>query len=235
MKLDLTVVMPVYNEAGCILEVINDWKQVLNELKIRYVLKVINDGSTDATPVLLETFKNDRCVEVVNKKNSGHGPTILYGYGEAVKDSEWVFQCDSDNEISAHNFKFLWEKREEFHALFGKRVDREQNISRKIISLCSRVVVRLFYGNQVGDVNTPFRLIRSDILKNIIKKIPPNTLAPNVIITGLIIDGGFKIFEHPVKHETRKTGKPSIIRIGLWVFAAKCLYQTLYYRLALSH
>ena len=47
----LIVVMPVYNEAGCIEQVLDEWLAILR--KVDGVLLVINDGSTDGTQVFL--------------------------------------------------------------------------------------------------------------------------------------------------------------------------------------
>ena len=114
MTLDLAVVMPVYNEQECIAAVVDSWRAMLARLDVEYKLIVLNDGSRDATAAALEKFAGDRRVEIVHKQNTGHGPTILLGYRRAVATARWVFQCDSDDEISPEHFPHLWERREQY-------------------------------------------------------------------------------------------------------------------------
>ena len=155
MSIDLAMVMPVYNEEACIARVIDSWRRLLTSLDIRFELIVVNDGSLDGTAGALAQFKEDQRIQVVNKQNSGHGPSILVGYHLAVKAADWVFQCDSDDEISADYFRDLWVRRNELSALFGTRTVRKQSASRKLITLGSRLAVSLRYGRGIADVNTP--------------------------------------------------------------------------------
>jgi len=227
MVYDLAIVMPVYNEQACIITVVESWVAVLSNLNIDFRYLILNDGSTDGTKDALGVFNTDHRIEVIHKQNTGHGPSILLGYRKGVQIAEWVFQCDSDDEIKAVYFSKLWKKRKPYHALFGKRTGRTQTLSRKFISKCSRIITRLFYGVGVVDVNIPFRLIRSNILKQIICQIPDDTFAPNVIISGVLSKMGAKIYEHQVPHEHRKTGKVSLSKLKLWRVTIKALWQTL--------
>jgi glycosyltransferase involved in cell wall biosynthesis len=178
MKYELAIVMPVYNEEECIVSVVKSWRDMVAGLGIRFRLLVFNDGSKDGTAKALEQFADDDCVEVIHKPNSGHGPTILEGYHRAVQLADWVFQTDSDGEMQPAVFPSLWSKRNEFDALFGCREGRVQGLGRKVISACSRLTVRLFFKGGVKDVNTPYRLIRSDLLRQAVEHIPPDTFAP---------------------------------------------------------
>ena len=227
MKRELILVMPVYNEAQCIRDTVLSWRDALSGLGIDFRMIVINDGSKDDTPRVLEAFKGDPRVEVVDKPNSGHGPTILTGYRMAVEDAEWVFQVDSDGEMGPESFGGLWEKRGGYDALFGVRTGREQSAARALISAVSRATVRLAFGSGVVDVNTPYRLMRAEILGRIIERIPPGTFAPNVIIAGAFARASARILNVPVLHTGRRTGSVSIVRWKLWRAAVVSFLQTL--------
>ena len=230
MPHELALVMPVFNEQACIVAVVQSWLAVLSRINIDFRFIILNDGSTDSTGEALAVFKDDRRLHVINKENTGHGPTILLGYRQAVQLGEWVFQCDSDDEMKADYFPCLWEKRKEYHALLGTRTEYKQTRSRKFASICSRIAVRLLYGSAVADVNTPFRLIRSNVLKQFLNQIPDDTFAPNILISGVLARMGARIYEHPVPHENRRTGKTSLVRLKLWRCAVKALWQTLTWR-----
>ena len=227
METELVVVMPVYNEAECIAEVLQFWKAMLSRLVLRYQIIVLNDGSKDRTADELAKFSGDENVTVINKPNSGHGPTILQGYCLAVERADWVFQCDSDDEMKPQHFPGLWENRDQYDALFGYRAGRAQNLGRRLISVVSRLTVRLLFGTGVRDVNTPYRLMRATLLKAIIGQIPPDTFAPNVIISGALAKAKARIYNQPVPHEGRRTGSVSIVKWKLWTAAFKSFRQTL--------
>lgn len=224
--LDLAMVMPVYNEEECIEGVIQSWLKTLESLDIQFRMIVLNDGSRDGSLAALQKIKNKN-LEVVDKPNSGHGPTIRKGYEMGTEIAEWVFQCDSDDEMQPDSFPKLWEKRAEHDILFGIRDNRSQSLARKVITRVSRMTVRLLYGGGVTDVNTPYRLIRAELLAQILPQIPGDTFAPNVIISGVFAKARKRIYEINVPHLGRRTGTVSIMKWNLWKSAIKAFRQTL--------
>jgi len=224
---DLTVVIPVYNEEACINEVIDDWKEALDKLQISYNLLILNDGSKDNTAGELEKQQNNPNVTVINKENSGHGPTILTGYQKAVDNSLWVFQVDSDNEMRAEHFQKLWNERLGYDAVFGIRSARDQALPRRLISAISRMAVNLCYGRGVQDVNCPFRLMRAITLKKALQHIPADTFAPNIAIAGLFVFTRRSVKNIAVPHSNRKTGEVSIKKWKLFKASMKSFLQTI--------
>ncbi len=227
---DLTVIMPVYNEEEIVSYVLRDWVDKLDDLGIDYVIRAYNDGSKDnSLSVMRECASNSPNVEIINKPNSGHGPTILRGYLEA--DSKWVFHVDSDNEMKPQYFAKLWENRKKYDFLIGVREDRKQILSRKIVSMISNNTIRMFYGKGIKDVNSPYRLMRRSKFDKINKSIPNNTFAPNVIISGMSVMYNFRIFQTNVPIKFRATGNVSIKKMKLLKVAFKSWFQTVSYRI----
>src|SRR5580692_3617998 len=105
---ELVVVIPVYNEQDCIEEVITSWGNFLKDyLKtVSFTIVVVNDGSKDGTPKILDGLSPRLpYLHVVHQKNGGHGNAVLNGYREALKFSPaWVFQVDSDNQFLPEDF-----------------------------------------------------------------------------------------------------------------------------------
>lgn len=225
----LCVVMPVYNERDVIGGVLKKWATALNRLKIDYAIRPYNDGSKDDSLAVMQkaasTFPR---IDVRDKPNGGHGPTILQGYREAAADGyDWVFQIDSDDEMGPESFGGLWARRGDFDFLVGRRQGRVQALPRKAVSLISRLAVRLFYGkSKVWDVNAPYRLYRVSAFRKVFPTLPQDTFAPNVILTGIAARDGLRAMETPVPQHDRTTGEVSIKKWKLLKAAAKSLWQT---------
>ena len=230
-KPELALIMPVYNEEEAISGVVEEWLTALEETGADFEIHVYNDGSRDSTLEKLERdFGANRRVVIHDKENSGHGPTILLGYRENF-DKAWLFQTDSDGEMPASHFQQLWNERERYDFLVGKRDGRFQPLPRKVISLVSRTLVRFLYRKSVWDVNTPYRLMRVENLKDVILSIPEDTFAPNVIISGMVGVKNLKVKEVPVPHQDRQTGEVSIKKWKLLKAAVRSFRQTIAYRM----
>jgi dolichol-phosphate mannosyltransferase len=222
---ELSIVMPVYNKDAVIAAVVTAWIRELERLGIDYEFLAYDDGSQDETGRVLERLAwQQRGLMVTRKVNSGHGPTILRGYREAI--GEWVFQVDSDDEMGPEHFADLWKQRDDYDLLIGRRQHRNSPLARRFITAMSRAAVWTVFGSAVTDVNAPYRLIRRSSLVAILSMIPDDTFAPNVIISGLAARSGLRVREVLVPHRGRRTGTGSIARWRLWQAAVRAFGQT---------
>lgn len=226
---ELCLIVPVYNEEEAIGPVLIEWCNMLDKLAIDYRILAYNDGSKDNTAAILNEMaaQFEGKVEAINKSNEGHGPTILRGYRDACKKCQWIFQMDSDNEMGSTTFRKLWEARENKDFLLGQRDGRVQALPRKMISFVSRSVVRCFYGQSVWDVNAPYRLMRVSCFEELFNKIPADTFAPNVIISGFVGKKKLRFQEFEVAHQDRQTGEVSIKKWKLLKAAMRSFKQTI--------
>ncbi len=233
IKEKLCVVMPVYNEQAIIGTVLEKWDDALLRLGMDYEIRPYNDGSKDDSLAVMRKVAEGRAhINVKDKPNGGHGNTILTAYREAVEDGfDWVFQIDSDDEMEPEKFSELWSKRGDYDFLVGMRDGRKQALPRKIISFVSRLCVRIFYGKSVWDVNAPYRLMRVTKFAESFKRIPLDTFAPNVILSGIAAKSGLRCFELPVSQHDRTTGEVSIKKWKLVKAAAKSFWQTIWFSL----
>lgn len=230
--MQLNVIIPVYNEDEIIEYVIHDWYEVLEKQGIDFMIHVYDDGSKDRTFKILKQMSEEYLKLVVHKKqNSGHGPTILQGFRENC-NSEWLFQVDSDNEISPKYFKVLWKERGDYDFLVGQRVYRKRDVCRKILSFGARIMIRLLFGGQIQDVNCPYRLMKTDVFKECFFEIPENTFAPNVCISAYAVTGNLRIFKTIVEFNKRTTGECSLKFNKSIKIALRCCWQTLSYRIS---
>lgn len=232
MLKELIIVIPIYNEEAIIQTVIKDWVMTLRNLKIDFELRAYNDGSKDETLSKLRAMVHIYPeLTVVDKPNSGHGPTILKGYRDA--NAIYVFQVDSDNEMKAKYFEALWRERANYDFIIGRRAfNFKVPIPRKIVSFMAKKAVHFFYGRGISDVNVPYRLMNKAKFSEIFEAIPIDTFAPNVIISGMAIRKKLKIKDHFVPTDFRATGAVSIQRMKLLRVAIMSFRETVSFALS---
>ncbi|OGB89548.1 hypothetical protein A2625_01335 [candidate division WOR-1 bacterium RIFCSPHIGHO2_01_FULL_53_15] len=230
---ELAVVLPVYNEEEIISQVIEEWAKELDALDIDFEIHAYNDGSRDGTLKALTGLASKYSNLIVHDKtNSGHGPTILKGYRENC-DKDWIFQTDSDGEIGPEGFRELWKQRNNYDLLIGKRQRHHQPPARKIISSISRLLSRGLYGRGVSDANVPYRLMRAEKFRQLFFRIPADTFAPNLIISGMASIMKARILEAPVQQYPGPTGEASLNKMKLLGAALRAFFQTIGFRFGL--
>jgi dolichol-phosphate mannosyltransferase len=186
LKEELVVVMPIYNEAANIENVVNDWQSAFQKLGIRHQMLLVNDGSTDETLAVLERMEKlqPESLEVVNKFNTGHGPSCRFGYDAAVASkAEWVLQIDSDGQCDPVYFEKFWDARKEADCVFGIRTARDDGWARTMTSRVCRWSSTLICGMDMVDPNVPYRLIRREALAKAVARVPGAFNIHNVAVT----------------------------------------------------
>ena len=211
---DVAVVIPVFNEEKLIGECINEWLNVLDSVNLNYEILIIDDGSSDATISIVERYGDNQNIQAIIKQNEGHGPTILAGYKRAVGIAEWVFQADSDNEISPNQFSALWSRRQGQDAVIAWRQGRNQTTVRRLVTFFARVTTKVLFRCHLRDVNIPFRLFRSETLTILLEKIPSDTFAPNIALSGALSLMNYQVEECPVIFNERIVGESSLSNLG---------------------
>ena len=211
---DVAVVIPVFNEEKLIGECINEWLNVLDSVNLNYEILIIDDGSSDATISIVERYRDNQNIQLIIKQNEGLGPTILAGYKRAVGIAEWVFQADSDNEISPNQFSALWSRRQGQDAVIAWRQGRNQTTVRRLVTFFARVTTKVLFRCHLRDVNIPFRLIRSETLTILLEKIPSDTFAPNIALSGALSLMNYQVEECPVVFNERIVGESSLSNLG---------------------
>ena len=88
MSIKLAIVMPAYNEKGCMADVVKIWSDLLDTefAGENTRLVVVNDGSKDSTGTILDSLVPlyPKLV-VVHQPNGGHGNAVVHAYRKAVE------------------------------------------------------------------------------------------------------------------------------------------------------
>lgn len=183
---ELAVVMPVYNEANGIADVINEWLPALRTQVVDFRLLAVDDGSTDPTPTVLLRLQREHADQliVLTRPNSGHGRACRTGYEAALRHgAKWILQIDSDGQCDPRFFPQFWNARLHANCIFGMRVQRDDGALRSIISTAVRFLMGLVTGCDLKDVNVPFRLIEKNILAAALQRLPPDFDLQNIGLT----------------------------------------------------
>ena len=164
--------------------------------------------------------------------NAGHGPSILAGYQLAL-DTDWIFQIDSDHQHDPATFATLWENRNRFDFLLGERKEKNATFSRKCVSFISWFIVRLLYGKKVKDVNSPYRLMRSSELKEVLNFIPAGAFAPNILLTAWFVYFEARIFTTTISNRREGVQRQSKMSFYLLRGCFQSIFQTILFRFRL--
>lgn len=227
---DLSVVVPAYNEAGSIEQLVRDIATDVVPVVPAAEVIVVDDASTDETPRILERLAAEYPWLRVTRppRNSGHGPSVIRGLDLA--DSDWILQVDSDGQFVVAELARLWERRGDCDVVLGVRVERRDPAHRLFLSHLVRAVASLLAGARLEDVNTPFRLIRRELWTDLRPLVPDDTAAPNIFVTVGASVRGWRIVEVPVTHLPRESGLVSLRSFKLIGFSLRGLLQLIRYR-----
>ena len=226
----LYIVIPAYNEAETIRQVIRDWYPVVEKFGDENSrLVIFDDGSRDETfSIMLDEKKNRPLFEPITKPNSGHGATVLAAYHYAIdKNADFIFQTDSDGQTLPSEFEKFWTLRNDFDMIIGDRTaTRHDGAFRVFVTFTLRLMLRIIFGVNLVDANTPFRIMNVSTLKKYINRIPNGQEHSNALIAAMYAKNKLSMKYLPVTFKQRKTGKSwvrlsRIIKIGweaLWDF-----------------
>jgi glycosyltransferase involved in cell wall biosynthesis len=218
----VTFLIPAFNEARTIAEVIDR----VSQLPFDKQLIVIDDGSTDETPAILERLTEGRDdIVVIRQENRGKGAAIRAGIPRI--EGEIVVIQDADMEYDPAEVPSLIEPIVAGHAdvVYGSRLagGRPQRaylfwhlMGNRFLSL----VTGILYNTTLSDMETGFKAFKSDVLRSL--DLRENDFAIEPEITGRICKLNLRIYELPISYygRTYEEGKKITWRDGfkaVWV------------------
>jgi glycosyltransferase involved in cell wall biosynthesis len=216
----LSVFFPAYNDSGTIASMVVSALITARTLTPDHEVIVINDGSRDATPqVLDELARVYPQVRVVHHQvNRGYGGALRSGFAAASK--EFVFYTDGDAQYDPSEMALLWERLgDDVDLVNGYKISRSDPVHRIVIGRLYHHTVKLLFGLKVRDVDCDFRLMRRAIFDRV--ELTKNSGVICLEMMKKIQDAGFRIAEVPVHHFHRAYGRsqffnvPRIFRTGV--------------------
>jgi len=211
---ELIIIMPVYNEQASVRKVVMEWFTEVENWTENFVFFAIDDGSKDESLKVLKRLQAQLGLrlEILSRENRGHGQSCLQGYREAnARGIPWVMQIDSDGQCDPQYFFRLWRLRKNNDVIYGQRVARDDGWRRVVASRVLRLTLALSCGVNCVDANVPYRLMRTDILRDVMDRIPASFFLANVALAVLFRKNP-KIRESHVRIHFRERygGEPSV-------------------------
>jgi glycosyltransferase involved in cell wall biosynthesis len=209
----LTVFFPAYNDSGTIASMVVSAVLAAGRLTPDFEVLVINDGSRDATPLILDelarVFPQVRIIH--HPGNRGYGGALRSGFANASK--AWVFYTDGDAQYDPWEMSVLWARLEPGVDLVnGYKISRSDPLHRIIIGRVYHYTVKLLFGLKVRDVDCDFRLIRRAVFDRV--ELTKDSGVICLEMMKKIQDAGFRIVEAPVHHYHRAYGKSQFFNFG---------------------
>ena len=219
----LYLVMPAYNEEASIESVIEQWYPVLEGKSDESRLVIADSGSTDKTHKIIEKMKMGGYskLEFLTNTNQYHGPKLIALYDYAIKSgADYIFQTDSDGQTDPAEFETFWEERSLYSGIFGNRTVREDGEDRAFVERVVCLLIKLFFGVNSPDANAPFRLMKADVVKKYLYKLPSDYSLTNIMMVVYFSYYKEKIAYKKISFKPRLAGQnsvdiPSIVKIGI--------------------
>lgn len=218
--MELTVIIPVYNEEETLEEIIKRVKAtgLVNEILC------VDDGSTDRSREILKRYADDPLVNVIfSEKNEGKGAAVRKGILNAK--SEYAIIQDADLEYNPESYASLIKPIEDGIAdvVYGSRFLGAARrpilfwnmVANKILTLFTNIL----YNNILSDMETGYKLFKVAAVREIPLHARSFDFEPE--FTAKILKRGFRIYEVPIEFTPRyytegKKIKPMDGVIALW-------------------
>jgi glycosyltransferase involved in cell wall biosynthesis len=199
----ISVLMPVYNEHKTIVDIL----ALVESVKLDKEIILVDDFSTDGTRELLqEEFGNGReNIRVFyHEKNKGKGEAIRTALSHATGD--YIIVQDADLEYSPHDMVSMAFKAENTgaEAVYGSRFltsRKSTSLPHYLVNKSLTVLTNMLFGGDLTDMETCYKMIRTDLMKSLDIKARRFEFEPEV--TAKLLKKGVKIVEVPVSYRGR--------------------------------
>jgi len=202
----LTVLIPVYNEAGNILPLAEEVAAAL--AAIPHEILFVDDGSDDATPAELKALHSmAKSVRVIRHKiRAGKSAALVTGFRAAR--APWVQTLDGDRQNDPADVALLWR---ELHSpappahlglVAGVRKRRHDGLVKWLSSRIANGVRRALLNDATPDTACGFKLIRREVALQL-----PYFDGMHRFLPALTKRAGYEVMQFPVEDRPRAAGK----------------------------
>jgi dolichol-phosphate mannosyltransferase len=201
---DLSVVIPVYNEEENLPHLWPELRSVLEPLGLTFEVVLVDDGSRDRSAELIRGFRDvDPRVRLVRLKANA-GETAATDAGFKAARGRWVVTMDADLQNDPHDIPTLLSHLDRWDAATGWRVNRGEGDSlvRRISSRVANRTRNLISDESIQDSGCTFRAFRRECLRGLVLYRGFHRFIPT-----LLKMRGYRVIEVPVRNRPRRFGQ----------------------------
>ena len=212
-NIDLTIIMPCYNEISTINLAVIEVLDSLNGRGEKIELLIIDNNSTDGTKEFLKELDLPFVKVILNEENIGKGGSVQKGY--SLSSGKYIIIFDADLEYKAINIWDLFDEMLNSNSslLLGSRTkgyvtNRKLKYYHYYLGVkFLTFLINILYGSRITDSATCFKLIKGDLAREI--NFFSNGFALDFEIICKVLRLGHSVDEVPVnyKQRSRKEGK----------------------------
>lgn len=200
--MDLSVIIPVYNEKNTIKEII---RRVQNQNLVGEII-LIDDGSTDGTREILESVSAERGIKVIfHKENQGKGSAVRSGLDEAK--GEIILIQDADLEYDPRDYPHLIKPIEEgiTDVVYGSRFLGAPRLTAMFWHMVANklltFITNILYDTILSDMETGYKVFRRNVIWELQLKSKRFNFEPE--FTAKILKRGYRVYEVPIRFVPR--------------------------------
>jgi len=199
--MELSIVIPVYNEEENVELVFRKNKEVLDRMKMDYEVIFVDDGSRDRTFQNLLRMKDSHLKIIRFRKNFGQTAAMDAGF-KAAK-GKVIVSMDGDLQNDPADIpRLLAKMKEGYDAVCGWRKNRKDPILKHIISRGANLLRKIIIHDRIHDSGCSLKAYRKECFEDLDLFGEMHRFIP-----ALLEWKGFKVTEIPVAHHPRKYGK----------------------------
>lgn len=205
MNPEVSVVIPMRNEAASIGELYKELTAALEAFGRPYEVVAIDDGSTDRTYELLAAVQRSDPRWRVIRFRRNFGQTAAFSAGFAYARGRYIVTSDGDLQNDPADIPAMIRKSEELDAdiVAGWRKDRKDPfINRRLPSMIANRLISLATGVKLHDYGCSLKVFRAEVVKPIKLYGEMHRFLP-----AIASEFGVQIEEHVVNHRARRHGK----------------------------
>lgn len=201
-KIEVTILMPAYNEGLAIGGTVRKVKELYPEFEVL----VVDDGSTDNT---IEEAMTAGANVWPHPYNMGNGAAIKSGLRAA--QGEWVLMMDADGQHNPEDIARLVEYKDQFDMVIGARTKKSKtSLHRDLANWFYNKFATYVTKFKIEDLTSGFRLVRKSVASQYIYLLP-NTFSYPTTLTMSYLRSGRSIKYQPI--DVRKRAGSSKIKL----------------------
>lgn len=204
----LSLVLPAFNEEAVLARAVTEAVEALAELRLRFELIVVNDGSADRTGALAEALAAERpCVRVVHHdRNQGYGAALRTGFEAAWFDR--VAFTDADCQFDLRDLGRMLPLTRAADVVVGYRLRRQDTRRRRFYSWGYNRLAQWLLGTGVRDIDCALKVFRADALAALLPR--SRGFFVNTEMLARARQLGLRVAEVGVRHRPRAAGRSKV-------------------------